>query len=84
MALSNSLHSALKEFAGTLDQEGDLYPLVVADIRKLRHAETDGLAEYENAAAEVLREKYELIAQQQANKTAADAGEGGDAVAVKK
>lgn len=87
MALSSTLHSALKEFAGTLDQEDDLYPLVVADVRTLRHAETDGLAEYENAAAQILRGHYQLLFQHQPEnkpQAMADDGKGGDGVAVKK
>lgn len=83
MALSSNLHRALDEYCSALPEKDDNRQYVDAAIATLRHAEADGLAEYENAAARLLRELFDLKRMHDAD--APSVGEGsGDTVAVKK
>lgn len=88
MALSRSLHDALKEFAASLGDEDHNKPYALAAVRELRHAETDGLAEYENKASEILNGLFDLQRQHDpdapSDRAVSDTGEGGDRVAVNK
>jgi hypothetical protein len=67
MALSSNLHNALIEFVGVLKDDDHNKPYAEAAVRELRHAETDGLAEYEDAAFGLMQGLFDLQRQHDAN-----------------
>lgn len=81
MALSKNLHNALIEFEASLQDTDPNKPYVTGAVRELRHSETDGLAAYEDKASETLQSLFSLLRMHD-EVSVADAGEGGDELAV--